>query len=401
MGNCTGCEDQQLLEQRNEVFFDKNKKRCNENLKILRSSKKLSTENKENLILSQSKDKEPPQNTNSAKPPLKPTILIEKSSNLPTNNQSNQSFDLKNKYEPVNNSERGVLKPEATNDDPNLPRHLSKLEEMPNYLNENTQAVLEKLGGFVYDEESQELIEEFRNLPFYGPVEVDENAIYNGQWKLGKRHGRGKQVWSDGSQYEGYWFNDMANIRGRLIHVDGDVYEGEWLDDKAHGKGIYIHRDGASYEGEWYEDKQHGYGIEKWIDGASYEGDYNMGMKHGNGTFVWADGSSYIGEFLNNNIHGKGTYKWSDGREYSGDWKENKMHGKGVFSWQDGRRYEGSYLEDKKCGYGVFFWPDGRSYKGNWEDGKQNGVGFYCGSNGDEREGLWKNGRIVKWTKKN
>lgn len=456
MGNCTGCEDQQTLEQRNEIFFDKSKKRCNENMKLMRSSKKFEG----------FKDKENKEPTNlagsSSKPPLKSNVLAEKTPQIVViaeeKKEKYPAFDTNsnaNKAEPKkdNESVRAPLKPdfceENEDEEEHLPRHLKKLEEMPNYLNEHTQAVLEKLGifyiltmyyytyaenictilntmhiiyiisintlfshklitiiiffpgGFLYEEESQEIVDEFNCLPCFGPVEVDENAIYDGQWKFGKRHGRGKQIWSDGSQYEGYWFNDMANIRGRLIHVDGDVYEGEWLDDKAHGKGIYIHRDGASYEGEWFEDKQHGYGIEKWIDGASYEGDYNMGMKHGNGTFIWADGSSYYGEFLNNNIHGNGTYKWSDGREYTGEWKENKMHGKGVFSWQDGRKYEGNYVEDKKCGFGVFFWPDGRCYKGNWEDGKQNGVGIYCGSNGEEKEGLWKNGRIMKWNKKN
>ena len=54
--------------------------------------------------------------------------------------------------------------------------------------------------------------------------EFDNKAVYEGQWLKGKRHGRGKQQWSDGSIYEGYWFDDKANGRGRLIHADGDSY---------------------------------------------------------------------------------------------------------------------------------------------------------------------------------
>ena len=46
------------------------------------------------------------------------------------------------------------------------------------------------------------------------------------------KHGRGYQIWSDGSIYEGYWKNDKANGRGRLIHADGDIYDGYWKDDK-------------------------------------------------------------------------------------------------------------------------------------------------------------------------
>ena len=65
------------------------------------------------------------------------------------------------------------------------------------------------------------------DLPYYGIVKIDD-AYYSGQWKYGTRHGRGKQLWSDGSIYEGYFESDMAYGKGRLIHADGDVYEGEW-----------------------------------------------------------------------------------------------------------------------------------------------------------------------------
>ena len=130
------------------------------------------------------------------------------------------------------------------------------LDEIPDYSNEYTNEVLEKYGDFVYEDD----LPEFLELPIYGPVAVEENAIYYGQWKNKKRHGRGKQIWEDGSLYEGYWYNDTANGKGRLIHSDGDVYEGDWKNDKAHGKGVYLHRDGASYSGEWFEDKQQGKG---------------------------------------------------------------------------------------------------------------------------------------------
>ena len=67
-----------------------------------------------------------------------------------------------------------------------------------------------------------------------GPCELDNGAVYQGQWtKLGKREGRGTQIWTDGSKYVGNWKDDMANGRGRLIHGDGDSYEGEWQNDKA------------------------------------------------------------------------------------------------------------------------------------------------------------------------
>ena len=59
-----------------------------------------------------------------------------------------------------------------------------------------------------------------------GPIKLENNTTYIGQFQNGMRNGRGKQVWEDYSLYEGYWTDDKANGRGRLIHADGDVYEG-------------------------------------------------------------------------------------------------------------------------------------------------------------------------------
>ena len=150
-------------------------------------------------------------------------------------------------------------------------------------------------------------------------VTLDNGAEYEGEWdEVGRKDGRGVQIWVDGSLYEGYWKIDKANGRGRLIHADGDVYNGDWKDDKAHGYGQYNHTDGARYEGYWHEDKQHGEGKEIWPDNACYEGEYKDGKKHGRGQFLWADGSTYTGDFFENNIHGMGIYTWSDGRKYDG-----------------------------------------------------------------------------------
>ena len=33
-----------------------------------------------------------------------------------------------------------------------------------------------------------------------------------------------------------------------------------------HGKGIQVWADGSTYNGEWFEGLQHGYGGQKWLD---------------------------------------------------------------------------------------------------------------------------------------
>lgn len=273
-----------------------------------------------------------------------------------------------------------------------------EIQTIPDYSNPETRATEQKLGPFKYDKQPTD---SDRNLIEKCPFELDNGAIYVGQWNAKAiRHGRGVQFWPDGSKYEGYWRNDKANGKGRLIHADGDVYEGNWIDDKAHGYGVYTHTDGAKYVGYWEEDKQHGKGVETWPDGGKYEGDYEGGKKHGKGKFHWADGSMYEGEFFLNNIQGKGIYSWSDGRKFDGDWKKNKMDGQGVFTWADGRKYVGEYLEDKKHGKGEFIWPDGRKYVGDWKNGKQDGLGTYYSSIGVKQEGEWKDGRRIRWITK-
>lgn len=93
---------------------------------------------------------------------------------------------------------------------------------------------MEKLPPFNYNHPQFEV----KGAEKRGPIEFEGKYVYEGQWKDGKRAGKGKQVWKDGAFYEGYWLNNMANGYGRLIHTDGDTYEGDWLSDRAEGYGI-------------------------------------------------------------------------------------------------------------------------------------------------------------------
>jgi hypothetical protein len=90
------------------------------------------------------------------------------------------------------------------------------LESLPDYCPEAVRNTYSKLGEFSFTEHF--------NYEWRGPIELENGAIYYGQWNQEKKNGQGKQIWKDGSIYEGYWKNDMANGEGRLIHSGGDVY---------------------------------------------------------------------------------------------------------------------------------------------------------------------------------
>ena len=51
-----------------------------------------------------------------------------------------------------------------------------------------------------------------------------------------------------------------------------------------HGKGKEIKSNGDFYDGEWFENLPHGYGVRKFADGRKWEGTWKKGQMYGNGT---------------------------------------------------------------------------------------------------------------------
>lgn len=57
------------------------------------------------------------------------------------------------------------------------------------------------------------------------PAQVGElGEIYIGEWKWGRKHGIGTQIWQDESIYEGEWIQGRITGKGRLVHSSGDYY---------------------------------------------------------------------------------------------------------------------------------------------------------------------------------
>ena len=207
------------------------------------------------------------------------------------------------------------------------------------------------------------------------PLMLENRILYYGEWDLTffTKHGRGVQIWPDGSYYKGYWENNKAEGKGEFIHSSGDAYIGYWHLNKREGKGVYHSKKGMEYNGNWKNDKQEGKGQEVWEDGSVYNGYYSNGKKNGKGEMVWANGCSYQGNFENGNINGRGRYVFSDKRIYEGDFVNNVFEGKGTFMWPNGDKYRGNFKKDKREGFGIFTFSDGRILKGMWKDGKQDG----------------------------
>ena len=80
-------------------------------------------------------------------------------------------------------------------------------------------------------------------------------AIYTGEKFDGKQHGKGVQIFPDGTRFEGMWEHGYAKGFGTCVYSNGDVYEGMWDNSKHHGHGKLTKASGHSYVGDWFENE--------------------------------------------------------------------------------------------------------------------------------------------------
>lgn len=222
--------------------------------------------------------------------------------------------------------------------------------------------------------------------------------IYQGEYMMGRAHGRGVYVWQNGETYDGEWYKGMRQGKGIWKGINNQYYDGEWSKGKAHGFGVHLWSNGDKYDGEWYRSLKHGKGKDYFHNGDTYEGEYRYGKFEGIGTYKYAKGAIYVGQFKDGCKHGKGEWleKENGGASYEGEYLADKKHGIGIYKWPSGNEYRGNYVNDKREGYGEMYWTDGSFYKGEWKEGIQNGKGKMTFSDGTVREGQFVNNMYVE-----
>ena len=65
-------------------------------------------------------------------------------------------------------------------------------------------------------------------------------SVYQGEWRQGLKHGKGRMSHSNGDMYEGEWWEGAMCGRGRYVHSNGTVFEGVFKDNKKCGPGICV-----------------------------------------------------------------------------------------------------------------------------------------------------------------
>lgn len=191
-----------------------------------------------------------------------------------------------------------------------------------------------------------------------GSIFYKSGARYEGEWRNDVEHGHGSKLWADedvqdgGGTYVGEFRNGVFQGHGKRTYGvgpnAGDVFEGEYLNGKRCGKGRYTWANGSFYEGEWLNNCQHGQGQYSYSNGASYVGEFKNDMRWGKGKFVYSNGRRYEGEFKMGEEWGEGTTHYKDGGVYVGQWVDGKRSGKGRMQWADGDVYDGFWLDDER-----------------------------------------------------
>lgn len=145
------------------------------------------------------------------------------------------------------------------------------------------------------------------------------------------------------TRYRGEFREGQYHGSGRLEYLNGgEIYKGNWRTGKKQGRGILWSRSLSwsstnniydIYIGNWNNDRRNGQGTQafmvlEWVEDRNSE------------TWLINNTENYSGRFLNDIFTGQGTYRWADGTKYTGGWAASKKHGRGYFDFGSGIRSE-------------------------------------------------------------
>ena len=89
-------------------------------------------------------------------------------------------------------------------------------------------------------------------------------AEYQGEFRAGRKHGKGIKTWRTGDRYEGEFVGDLKEGNGTYSWsadgpAAGERYTGAYHADRRHGLGTYTWPNGETYAGLWADDQIIGY----------------------------------------------------------------------------------------------------------------------------------------------
>ncbi len=221
---------------------------------------------------------------------------------------------------------------------------------------------------------------------------ISQAFRYKGEFKDGKKQGKGVYIWANGDKFDGEFADDQVSGKGRWEFAAGGVYVGDVLNAVMVGKGVLVAKNGDRYEGMFSAGQPHGKGVYVFANGDKYEGSMVSGKMSGNGTYTNKGGDKFIVPFVDGVAHGSGTYEFANGDRYVGDIQNGLLTGKGQYFHSDGQRSEGSYVNGLLNGEGKFYYNNGSWFEGVFEGGLKRAKGIMIQKDGSKRAAEINNG---------
>lgn len=164
----------------------------------------------------------------------------------------------------------------------------------------------------------------------------DGRVIYNGEYDIYETFvGKGTQYLPDGSVYVGDFKRGKKHGRGVMTYSNKDSYEGNWNEDRRDGDGVYYFANCTvrSISGRWRNDRPIARLFLKFDlpcedSSSKFVGDFNDGVRHGSGVMTYVSGDSYSGEWVNGKREGFGELRFFANNTVfavlSGKWANDK-----------------------------------------------------------------------------
>ena len=225
-----------------------------------------------------------------------------------------------------------------------------------------------------------------KNQTLHGKGEYISQAFrYNGEFRDGKKQGRGVYIWANGDKFDGDFANDQVSGKGKWEFASGDVYIGDVSNAVMVGKGVLVAKNGDRYEGLFADGRPHGQGLYMFANGDKFEGSMVAGKMSGKGIYTNKRGDKFVVPFVDGVPHGNGTYEFANGDRYVGEIQNGMLTGKGEYFHSDGQRSEGNYVNGLLSGPGKFYYNNGSWFEGAFEGGLKRAKGVMIQKDGSKR----------------